>query len=275
MGFRQYLRRHIAIPSEHGSWVFLLSPLLIGIFAGESWSIATIFLSIAAISGFLIRQPISIAVKVKSDRRSKRDMPAARFWMFVYGLIGIMMVLGLLILDYGFILILVIPAVPVFIWHLMLISKRAERRQIGVEIVASGVLALCAPAAYWIGVGEPVFMGWVLWVLTWFQSAASIVYAYLRLNQRVLKKLPNLGERWEMAKRSLQYTTFNLISVLFLSTVDILPTYIYLPYALQWLETLWGGLVKPAVGTKPTIIGLRQLIISSLFTIVFITTWYI
>jgi hypothetical protein len=26
--------RHIALPQDHGSWVFLLSPLLIGLFAG-------------------------------------------------------------------------------------------------------------------------------------------------------------------------------------------------------------------------------------------------
>ncbi|MBK5108482.1 MAG: hypothetical protein JJE12_10125, partial [Anaerolineales bacterium] len=34
--------RHVALPSDHGSWVFLLSPLLIGLFAGDSWSTATL-----------------------------------------------------------------------------------------------------------------------------------------------------------------------------------------------------------------------------------------
>jgi hypothetical protein len=45
------------------------------------------------------------------------------------------------------------------------------------------------------------------------------------------------------------------------------------PYALQWLETIWGSLVKPAVGYKPSIIGFRQLAISSMFTVLFIITW--
>jgi hypothetical protein len=49
---------------------------------------------------------------------------------------------------------------------------------------------------------------------------------------------------------------------------------IFIPYALQWVETIWGTL-NPAIGIKPTKIGLRQLIISTLFTILFIITWNI
>ena len=66
---RKYFRRSIAITNEHGSWVFLLSPLLIGIFAGGHWSTPLIYLIIASLAGFLIRQPIAIAVKVYSGRR--------------------------------------------------------------------------------------------------------------------------------------------------------------------------------------------------------------
>jgi hypothetical protein len=45
-----------------------------------------------------------------------------------------------------------------------------------------------------------------------------------------------------------------------------------LPYGLQWLETFYGALT-PAIGQKPVRIGLRQLIVSSLFTLLFILTW--
>jgi len=69
MRIRQHFRRSIAITNEHGSWVFLLSPLIIGLFAGQSWTIHAIYLTIAALSAFLIRQPITIAVKAYSGRR--------------------------------------------------------------------------------------------------------------------------------------------------------------------------------------------------------------
>ena len=264
--------RHVALPSDHGSWVFLLSPLLIGLFAGNSWSLAAVFLVIASLAAFLIRQPVTIAVKVFSGRRGRRDLKAAWFWMGVYGLIGALAIVGLVWQGFAYLFILALPGIPVFAWHLYLVSKRAERRQMGVEVVGSGVLAMTAPAGYWIGVGNPDSIGWLLLVLTWLQSAASIVYAYLRLEQRELDAVPDIRMRLIMGRRALIYTTFNLTLVVILSIFNIVPLLLSIPYALQWVETIWGTL-KPAVGLRPTAIGFRQLLVSSLFTILFILTW--
>jgi hypothetical protein len=264
--------RHVALPSDHGSWVFLLSPLLIGLFAGNSWSLTAVFLVIASLAAFLIRQPVTIAVKVFSGRRGRRDLKAAWFWMGVYGLIGALAIVGLVWQGFAYLFILALPGIPVFAWHLYLVSKRAERRQIGVEVVGSGVLALAAPAGYWIGVGALDPIGWLLLALTWLQSAASIVYAYLRLEQRELDAAPDIRKRLIMGRRALIYTTFNLTLVVILSIFNIVPLLLSIPYALQWVETIWGTL-KPAVGLRPTAIGFRQLLVSSLFTILFILTW--
>ncbi len=272
MKLKKYFRRQIALTNEHGSWVFLFSPLLIGLFAGGHWSIDSLYLTLAALAGFLIRQPITIAVKIYSGRRSRSDLPAARFWILVYGLLGITMVFALILRGFGFVLYLALPAIPVFVMHLYLVRKRAERGQIGVELIASGILALAAPAAYWVGVGGSALGGWWLWALTWFQSSASIVHAYLRLEQRPLQEIPSLKARFHMGKRALLYTTFNLVAVGIISWAEILLPWIFIPYLLQWLETLWG-VIRPAAGLKPTSIGFRQLFISSAFTILFIITW--
>jgi hypothetical protein len=166
--------------------------------------------------------------------------------------------------GFGYVLYLALPGIPVFIWHLYLISRRAERRQVGVEIVGSGVLALNAPAAYWVGIGSPNPVGWWLFLLTWLQSAASIVHAYLRLQQRELDYIPDLPTRLRMGRRALLYTSFNLF----------LPPLLPIPYSIQWLESLWG-IFNPAINVKPTRIGIRQLIVSTVFTIAFIFTWNI
>jgi len=268
------LKRHVALPSDHGSWVFLFSPLLIGLFAGGNWSLASLYLIIASLAAFLIRQPTSMVVKVYSGRRSKRDLPAAWFWMGVYGLIALLALVGLISHGYAYLLVLAVPGVPVFAWHLYLVSRRAERRQLGVEIVGSGVLALTAPAGYWVGVGSAEPTGWLLLALTWLQSAASIVYAYLRLEQREWQAIPPTSMRIKPARRALLYTSFNLLLTLGLSIANITPTLLFIPYALQWVETIWGTL-RPAVGYKPTAIGIRQLAVSTLFTILFIITWRI
>ena len=265
-------RRQIALPQDHGAWVFLFSPLLIGLFAGKTFSIASVVLIIAALAAFLLRQPVSILVKVYSGRRPKRDLPAARFWTLAYSAVGLAAVISLARLGFGSLLLVAIPGAPVFIWHLVLVSRRAERRQPGVEILGAGVLALSAPAAYWVGAGAPATVGWWLFLLTWFQSAASIVYAYLRLSQRELRTAPKPSQKIRMAWRALLYTSFNLAAVLAFSFAGALPPLLPIPYAAQWAETLYGTL-RPATGQKPTQIGLRQFAVSALFTLLFILTW--
>lgn len=266
-------RKQIFLPQDHGSWVFILSPLLIGLFAGKHFNYASFNLVVAALAAFLIRQPLTILVKIYSGRRAKDDLPAARFWMMTYGVILLLAVLGLTLEGFSYILYLAIPGAPVFAWHLWLVSRREERRQAGIEMVATGVLALAAPAAFWVGSGHYDPTGWWLWILCWMQTAASIVYAYLRLEQREWTSLPNRWSRFRAGWRAYLYTSFNLMIVIILGTgVEFLSKLLFIPYLIQWLETLWG-VDYPALGWKPTRIGIRQLIVSTLWTILFILTW--
>jgi hypothetical protein len=267
-----YFRRHIALPNDHGSWVFLLSPLLIGLFAGRQWSPAMLYLISGALAAFLLRQPASMAVKAYAGRRSRQDLPACRFWMVVYGSVALLSLYALTAHGYGYLLYLAVPGILVFIWHLWLVARREERYQMGIDIIASGSLALAAPAGYWIGSGGYDPSGWWLWALAWFQSAASIVYAFLRLEQRKLAAVPDRQTQLKMGARALLYSSFNFAAVLFFSRRGTFPRLIWIPYALQWAETVWGAL-RPAVGWKPTAIGLRQLAVSSLFTALFILFW--
>jgi len=267
-----YFRKQMFLPQDHGSWVFILSPLLVGLYAGGRFDFASFNLIIAAMAAFLIRQPVTIAVKAYSGRRAKDDLAAAYFWVAVYGIILVLALIALVFTGFGYILYLAIPGIPVFAWHLWLVSRREERKQAGVEIIATGVLSLAAPAAYWVGVGRYDPIGWWLWLLTWLQSAASIVHAYLRLEQRNLAKIPARSELWKTGSRAFAYTTFDLAVPLALGLASVLPRFIFIPYLVQWTETMWG-IFHPAAGWKPTRIGIRQLVVSTLWTILFIITW--
>ena len=274
-----YFRKQIFWPQDHGSWVFILSPLLVGLFAGGHFYDASFYLATATMAAFLIRQPVTIAVKAYSRRRAKDDLVPASLWIAAYGLIILIALIGLIRTGFGALLFLAIPGAPVFAWHLWLVSRREERKQAGVEILATGALSLAAPAAFWIGVGSYDPIGWWLWILVWLQTAASIGYAYLRLEQRNLAKIPARGDLWTMGFRAFAYTTVNFAAVLALGIVTdalqgtfVLPRFLLLPYLVQWSETLWG-IFHPAIGWKPTRIGIRQLIVSTLWTILFIVTW--
>ena len=269
---RDYWRKQIILPQDHGSWVFIFSPLLIGLFAGGRVTLASLSLVSAAIAAFLIRQPLTIAVKAYSGRRAKSDLPTAHFWIGLYGFVVLVALIGLASSGFGYLLALAVPGLPVFAWHLWLVSRREERRQVNLEIIATGVLSLAAPAAYWVGLGRYDPLGWWLWILVWLQTAASIVYAYLRLEQRDQAAGRQRDELWNMGVRAFACTSFNLAAVLILGLLSILPPFLFLPYLAQWAETLWG-IFHPAIKWKPTRIGIRQLIVSTLWTILFILTW--
>ncbi|MHB8933565.1 MAG: YwiC-like family protein [Bellilinea sp.] len=272
MTTRRLFLKHVAVPNEHGSWVFLFSPLLIGLFVGGNFSWASVLFIASALSAFMLRQPVTILVKILSKRRPRSEMSVAVFWISAYIVIGLGALTGLIMMGYFSLLYLVVPALPVFGWHLWLVSRRSERRQVAVEIAGSGALALTAPAAYWIGVGDYDPVGWLLWCLTWIQAAVSIYYAYLRLEQRTWKEVPSVSLRWQAGRTEIAAATTALLLVIILSIFTIVPALLPLAYAIQWLETIYGTF-KPAVKVKPTIIGLRQLFVSTLFTIVFILTW--
>lgn len=272
MAVKKLFRKHVAIPQDHGSWVFILSPLLVGIFAGRTFTPSTLGLVVAAMSAFMLRQPATTLIKIYSKRRSRDEMTAARFWFVVYAAIALVALAGLIMDGFAYLLYLAIPGVLVFAWHLWLVSKRDERRQINIEVIATGVLSLVAPAAYWVGIGAYDPTGWWLWGLVWFQTAASIVYAYLRLGQREQKTGQERSGQWKMGWRAALYTSFNLASALILGLAAVLPSLLFIPYLVQWLETMWG-ITHPALGWKPTRIGIRQLVVSVLWTVLFIAFW--
>ncbi len=269
---RSPFRKHVFLPQDHGSWVFILSPLLVGAFAARAFSLNLLALIFAAMSAYLLRQPAAVLVKIYSGRRPRADLWAARFWFTVYSLILLGALTKIVIAGFGFMLWLAVPAILIFAWHLWLVSRRKERQQAGVEILATGVLALSAPAALWAGLGRYEPSGWWLWALTWLQSSGSIVYAYLRLKQREQDAGWPRGDYWKHGTRALLYTSFNLLFSFLVGLIGMIPLLISIPFLVQWLETLWG-ITHPAAGWKPTRIGMRQLLVSALWTLLFIVFW--
>jgi len=269
---KRFIRRAVALPADHGTWVFLLTPLAIGLYVGGRWTTASAYLVVAALTGFLLRQPLTIAIKALSGRRSRDDLRPALSWALLYTTVGLAHVIGLALRGYGYVLYLAIPGVAVFVWHLYLISRRQERDQLAIELLGSGVLALAATGAYWVGVGRPDPAGWLLWGLAWIQSAASILYVLLRLNQRSAAEDLTWRELVAMARPALALATLNLGFVSALCAANVVPRWLFVPYLVQWLEVLRGTL-QPAFALQPRAIGFRQLAVSTLFTLLFILTW--
>jgi len=262
---RRVFRKHYALPTEHGAWIWWIGPFVIGVAAAGAFPPELWLLLVTAFAAFLSRQPVALLVKVASGRRPASDRLPALFWASAYGTIVVLGLLGLAWLGYGrLLLLLAAPAVIVFAWHLWLVSRREERGQMGIEIVGAGVLALTAPAAFWVAGGEPSRTGWILWLLCWLQSAASIVLVYLRLDQRRWPIVPPMAQRWRAGGRALAYHLFNLLLAALLALAGWIPALIPVAFALMLADSV-DGVARPAVGARPVSIGVRQLAASTLF----------
>jgi hypothetical protein len=265
----RYFRKHYALPTEHGAWIWLIGPFFVGLAAGGNLHSGVFPLAVAAMAVFLFRQPMTLIVKILSRRRGRHELLPAAVWAGLYGAVALVSILYLIRLGYGRVLWLAVPGILVFAWQIWLISQRAERGQLGIELVGAGVLSLSAPAAYWVAGGTDDIMPWLLWALTWLQASASIVNVYLRLAQRTLVKVPPALERWRMGARAFAYHLFNLILSIVLAIRGWIEWLIPLAF-LQMFFDMLVGMVRPAVGFKPTRIGLRQLLASILFYILMI-----
>lgn len=260
-------RKRYAFPSEHGAWIWWIGPFVLGIAAGGGLNSALGILLLAALAAFLSRQPTTLVVKVLSGRRPSSDMAPALIWASFYLAIALGSAAFLINRGYSSILLLAVPGLPVFAWQFWLISRKEERGQQGIELVGSGVLALSAPAAYWVSGGENALEAWIIWWLSWLHSAASIVYVYLRLHQRKLTTPLSKGEKWRMGARTLVYHLFNFSLASVLAIKNLIPFGVPIAFALVLLEAL-AGVANPPLGAKPTAIGFRQLASSSFFFLV-------
>lgn len=258
-------QRQIALPSEHGSWVFVLSPLLTGLLLGRSLGQQSWLVILTVMAGFLLRQPLTVLVKVRSGRRPAKEWIPALVWSGVYACLALLGLAALTWQGNTFILWFILPALPVVAWQMWLVQRRAERRQLVLELAGSAVLAMAAPTAYWTAAGQYSKTGWLLWACLWLQTSGAILYTYLLLELRRLKHDPTPAERLRLAAPALTGNFTVLLAALLAAAVGWIAPWTPAAYALQCAEVGWGA-ARANRQARPNAIGLRMLILTCLVT---------
>lgn len=258
----RFFRRHYILPGEHGAWIWLLGPLIVGAVAGQEPGPAFLWVALAALAGFMIRQPLTIVVKVLAGRRASGQLAPAAVWTGVYALSLALAAAGLIRTGQAKLLVLGIVAAPVTAWHLWLVAQRSDRRRPGVEIVAAGVLALGAPAAYWTNQGRSDVVAWTLWLLVWLQAAASIVQVHFRLSRRWSQDRLVRVNPW----RVLGYHAVAALVAAVAVSFELAPSLTAVAFSVPLLDGLMV-IARPEAQSAPRSVGLRQLAVSSAFVL--------
>ena len=263
-------QRTFAIPSEHGAWALWIGPFLVGWGAAGRTTWPLMWTLLAILFTFMGRHPLMVFVRVLAGRRKREDARPAALWTAGYFTAAAGCAIALVAGGQARLLLLALPAVPLLAWQILLVTRK-EERQLSVEVVGTGVLALAAPAAHVAATGQWTAFAAILWLLMWLYAVVSVFYIYLRLAQRRLTTLPAVTERLLMGRTAMRVGALALVAVSCASFFGALPRFTPLAWLLVQLQIIIGTLY-PAIGYRPTTLGLKQVGATALFVAVLIWT---
>ena len=166
------------LPREHGTWAWLLLPLIVGAGVAGHANLPVVLLGMSTVFGFLARTPLELAFRRSADRL------AHGAWAALFGAIAAGSAVALLahyerwwLLPLG---------IPVIAGPIVVMSSRSLRfrwRDFGELLVVASFAAL-APAAHYAAVGSLKGTGLSLWLLSALYGGSSVFYIRMLLDRR-------------------------------------------------------------------------------------------
>ncbi|MCC6144650.1 MAG: YwiC-like family protein [Candidatus Hydrogenedentes bacterium] len=261
------LRWRLAVPPEKGAWIWWIGPLVLGALAARRLEYDLVAVVLAGTAGFLIRQPLTILLRIVWRGRNPRDLWPAVLWAALYGLVITISAVWLLLGRHFWVIPLAAVATPVFGWYLWLVAQGQDRHQMTADIVAAATLALMAPAAFWSCNGASVEFGIGLWLISTLQASASIVHVMLRLEQRRWTEPGPWPLRLRRGMPALCHHWLNVVAGVVLVIMDFANGWLVVAFLLAAAEGT-EAVLRPPVGTTPRRLGFRQLFVSIAFFLV-------
>lgn len=167
--------RQIALPTEHGSWGFLLEPIAAGL--AIAFSAAGIYVVLAVVGAFLARRPFQILVMQQRVRSA--STPAFKF-LAAYSLIALAGFTGLIVTTGAASLVPFAIALPIAVFQLYTeITQRG--RQLTAELTGAVIMPSSA-AAMILAAGGTWLQAGTIWFFFIARFVPSILYVRNRLN---------------------------------------------------------------------------------------------
>lgn len=237
-------RKHLIMPTEHGSWSWLLVPFAAGAGVSGQWNLALFLTLVAGLAVFFMRQPATVWLRVQRGKARKSDGPLAASWISLLGLIAALCLAGLLVLGRAALLWMLVPLAVVFGMYLAASrSGRSGLRSLWMELVGAGALALMAPAALIAAAGNFSGDEWPLWGLLAAQNALGALYVRLRIYD-------THGNSINRPMIVFAHAVL-LVIVAAAGAMTIVPQTAYLPFLFFMLRAIWAAsAVRPVANVK-------------------------
>ncbi|UCG25809.1 MAG: YwiC-like family protein, partial [Chloroflexota bacterium] len=230
---RKIFRKQLILPAEHGSWSWLLVPYFVGLIVAGTWNLAAFLVLLGGLAGFLMRQPATVAMRVRAGRGRRADGRPARVWTVIFGAIALACLLGLLALGRADLLWLLIPMAGIFVLYVLASrQRRASVRSLWMELAGALGLSAMAPAAYIAATGQLDDTAWALWALMAGQNGLGVIYVRLRIadtHGRVVNRMPMV---W--------FHGLVLLGVVAAAFLEAIPWLAVTPFAGFLVRAIWA-----------------------------------
>jgi hypothetical protein len=254
------LRSTLKLPKEHGAWVMLYVPFVLGVaVAGRvNWQLLLLLLSTTAM--FISRE--SLLVRWRAHARG-RDAAEAGRMLLLYLVLAAVFGLPLI---FAFRLFWLIPLGLIGSALLLINGQQAtqmEERTMTGEIMAIAGLTMTAPAAYYAASGRWEMTAFWLWLLSMLYMASSVFYIKLRVYRLNPRKQAEQRQAWLSCAF---YHSFLLVALLALIFADGLSLFAFIAFAPALVRTFWG-MFKPMTKVDLTRAGILEIVYSMIFLI--------
>lgn len=257
---RLIYRKSIVIPTEHGSWPWLLVPFAVGAGIAGQFNLPVWLTLIGALAAFFTRQPMTVLMRVRRGKARATDGPIAAGWVLTFALLGLLSLIGLIALERSAMLVLIWPFLAIL--ALYLIAARYGRsglRSLWMELAGAAALSMMAPAAAIAGNGRIIGWEWALWGIMAAQNVLGALYVRLRVADTHKRAMP----RWPVFAAHLA----GLLVIVGLGLGDLAPIATAVPFIGFLIRAGWTAVApRPVADIKKfgfTELGIE--IVSGLF----------
>ncbi|HEX3052153.1 MAG TPA: YwiC-like family protein [Aggregatilineaceae bacterium] len=250
--------KSIAIPPEHGSWGFLLEPILLGLLVAPS--LAGVMMSLAVLGAFLMRHPLKIAfTDWRRGKRYARTKTAERFVVGFGALAaaGLFSAVALAGID---ILLPVLLVVPLALLQLFSYVQN-EGRNVLPELAGAGAIAISVSSIALAG-GESQRTALLLWLVLLARNIPSILYIRARLRLDKGKPVEAIPTYLSNLVAVLGVTVLTLVA--YTSILSLVALLILAARAVYGLSPYRRNIRVQVIGVLEMIYGLLVVILTAL-----------
>lgn len=237
-------RKHIVMPTEHGSWAWLLVPFFVGTAVAKQFNLPVLLTLLGGLAVFFLRQPTTVWLRVRRKKARAADGPIAQAWIGLFVLIGLLCFTGLLLLNRGMLAWLLGPFLLIFALYMLAARYgRSGLRSLWMELAGAAALSMMAPAAAIAALGRVENWMWWLWGLLAAQNVLGALYVRLRVYDTHNRPI----KRWPIGAAH----TAGFLLVLGLGIGQVVPLVTAVPFAFFFLRALWTAIaLRPIANIK-------------------------